>query len=166
MEMTTTPKDALEALDFYLDGLPKGAQPSHAINADAMGEWSINYYFAIRAALEAQEQGAVDVEALIEQATFAMYPRSVNLGSDTPVGATIKWLAANGHLRQPDAVGEDVSDAVIKLARAIMRELDTGGGNYLTVRMKVAELSGIPAMAVTFDEHIKAIKAALEKVGG
>lgn len=42
-----------------------------------------------------------------------------------------------------------------------LREIDIGDNDYITVRRAVAELSGIPMMAITFDEHIKVIKEKL-----
>lgn len=49
-----------------------------------------------------------------------------------------------------------------KLRRALV-ELDCGGGNYLTSRVAIAKLSGIAAMAATFDEHLKKIQAKIDR---
>lgn len=64
-------------------------------------------------------------------------------------------------LQQAKAAIEEVLEENAKLRRALV-ELDCGGGNYLTVRLRVAELSGIPAMATTFDGHMNKIKEKLE----
>jgi hypothetical protein len=58
-----------------------------------------------------------------------------------------------------DAIAEVLAENA-KLKRTLV-ELDTGGGNYLTVRKVIAELSGVPSMAISFDEHIKIIKEKL-----
>ena len=50
--------------------------------------------------------------------------------------------------------------------RTALRELDCGGGDYLTTRMAVAKLSGIPAMATSFDGHIAAIQKKLNQIEG
>lgn len=42
------------------------------------------------------------------------------------------------------------------------RKIDVGDNNYLTARSAVAELSGVPLMAITFDGHIKVIKDKLQ----
>jgi hypothetical protein len=46
--------------------------------------------------------------------------------------------------------------------RAALRELDTGGGDYLTVRTKIAALSGWPSMSISVDEHLAKIKEKLK----
>lgn len=61
-------------------------------------------------------------------------------------------------LREQAKVTATQKDLRIKIGEAILRELDTGGTDYLQVRRKISELSGIPMMAVTFDEHIKEVK--------
>ena len=58
-----------------------------------------------------------------------------------------------------DAMQEVLAENV-RLRKALV-ELDTGGGNYMTARRDIAQLSGVPAMAITWDEHIKAIKGKL-----
>lgn len=62
----------------------------------------------------------------------------------------------------------DILEAKIKEQEEIIEEykkkfcdIDTGGTDYLVARRKVAELSGIPAMAISFDEHLKLIEEFL-----
>lgn len=50
---------------------------------------------------------------------------------------------------------------VEKIRKDILRELDTDGGDYLTARKAVAELSGVPTMAITFNEHLEIISKKL-----
>lgn len=44
-----------------------------------------------------------------------------------------------------------------------LRELDTGGGDYMTVREKIAKLSGYGIMAVTVDDHLEIIRKKIEE---
>lgn len=60
---------------------------------------------------------------------------------------------------------EKSQDAALEIGKIVLRELDTSGGDYLTVRKSVSELSGIPPMAKTFNGHIDAIRAALQSKG-
>lgn len=47
----------------------------------------------------------------------------------------------------------------------ILREIDIGANkDYLVARQQVAALSGVPAMALTFDEHCAVIKSKLNNV--
>jgi hypothetical protein len=50
----------------------------------------------------------------------------------------------------------------VEIGEAVLNELNSGGGNYLKGRMQIAELSGLPAMSVTWDQHIEHIKKKLE----
>ena len=49
-----------------------------------------------------------------------------------------------------------------KAREEILKEIDIGDNDYVTARMAVAELSGVPMMAITFDEHIKVIREKLQ----
>ena len=53
-----------------------------------------------------------------------------------------------------ERVRKEVEDA--------LRELDIDDHNYLTARREIAKVSGIPMMAITFNEHLKVIKEKLE----
>lgn len=55
-------------------------------------------------------------------------------------------------------------EAAIELAKRIMCELDTGGSNYMLVRGKIAKLSGVSAMAISFDEHVEIIAKQLDRL--
>lgn len=48
----------------------------------------------------------------------------------------------------------------VKAKRALC-ELDTGGGDYFTARQDIAELSGMPTMAISWSKHLKIIKDKL-----
>ena len=47
-------------------------------------------------------------------------------------------------------------------SRKTLRELDIGNHNYLTARRTVADISGMPLMALTFDQHLDVIKDKLQ----
>lgn len=49
-----------------------------------------------------------------------------------------------------------------KARKQVLKEIDIGDNNYVTARKKVAELSGVPLMAITFDEHVAVIKEKLQ----
>ena len=69
--------------------------------------------------------------------------------------------SAIGSLRlAADAIKEVLAEND-KLRKALV-ELDTGGGNYMTVRKDIAKLSGFPSMAITVDEHFAKIREKLE----
>jgi len=70
--------------------------------------------------------------------------------------------AAIGSLRLAANAIKEVLEENDKLRRALV-ELDTGGGNYMTVRRDIAKLSGFPSMAITVDEHFAKIKEKLER---
>lgn len=65
----------------------------------------------------------------------------------------------------------DLIDSALTLAQAqgaeeerkqLLRQIDIGDNDYLTARKAVAEISGVPFMAITFDEHLKVIKSKLQ----
>lgn len=58
----------------------------------------------------------------------------------------------------------DLETQAQALGKIILRELDTGGSDYMQVRRKIAKLSGVPAMAITFDEHIEIIEKQMERL--
>lgn len=58
---------------------------------------------------------------------------------------------------------EVILEENVKLKRALC-ELDTGGGNYFSSRRDIAGLSGVPTMAISWDEHISKIKEKLDKL--
>jgi hypothetical protein len=53
--------------------------------------------------------------------------------------------------------------AALEIGETILSELNSGGGNYLKSRKQIAELSGLPCMAVTWDEHIEEIRRKLKE---
>jgi len=55
-------------------------------------------------------------------------------------------------------------EAIKEFAKHIMCELDTGGANYMGLRCKISQLSGVSPMAITMDDHLARIKERLERL--
>ena len=66
----------------------------------------------------------------------------------------IRTLLTSRDTYWKERVRKEVEDA--------LRRLDIDDHNYLTARREIAKVSGIPMMAITFNEHLKVIKEKLE----